>query len=589
MQRRGFLLLLLGLATAWISPEVEAAQRPVGSQGGPSWCGTHISGLAIAEARHRKFQRRLARERRLEAEAGVSDQVGGRLSAGPTVTKVGNLAVIEVDTTLVSDVNLFDLDNGAVQFKRRGKKLRAVSSSAVVNSDVGTLVQIGDDDTVILDLPFNFRFYGRRYSRVFLNSDGNLTFEEGDKESTPRSLARFLNGPPRIAPFFADLDPSQALAGGGVFVNSSPSRVRITWLDVPEFDKSTLNTVQVTLFPRGRIAMAYGELAAKEGIVGTSPGDVAPVALIDFTSDLPFGPVGSAIAERFSLSPQVDDVAVAQVFFQHFRDIYDHLIVWVDFPVSLEDAFAFELTVKNDVRGIGLRLFDFSDLLGSDSRLESYVQMGSLRRYPANPNQTFLETNSTLDILGQETGHRWLAFVRFRDRDGVVSSDLLGRGMPPSHWSFHHDTDASVMEGNDIVDNGDGTFLTVDATSRFSPLDRYLMGLIPPQEVPDFFYVGNATGASQDSAPEIDVTIRGLRIDVSVDDVIAAEGEREPASEEARKKFKMAFVLLAQEGKPPSEASIDQVNRIRKRWRSFFRQATGRNGKVATNLRAKPN
>ena len=80
MQRRGFLLLLLGLATAWISPEVEAAQRPVGSQGGPSWCGTHISGLAIAEARHRKFQRRLARERGIDLKLVVGTGPDGRVT-----------------------------------------------------------------------------------------------------------------------------------------------------------------------------------------------------------------------------------------------------------------------------------------------------------------------------------------------------------------------------------------------------------------------------------------------------------------------------------------------------------------------------
>ncbi len=582
--RCGFALLLLGLVGAWVPPDARAASRSRGS-GSASWCGTEISGLAIAEARHRLFQRRLARERLLAAQAGIAGQGQAGLAAGPTVSKVGNLAVIEDDGTLISEVNVFDLDGGALQFKRRRKKLRATRSSAAVNTAVGSPVQIGDDDTVVLDLPFRFRFYGKRYNRVFLNSDGNLTFEEGDSASSPRSLPRFLNGPPRIAPFFADLDPSQAPAGGGVFVNSNPSRVRITWLDVPEFDKNTLNTIQLTLFRRGRILVTYGDLAAQEGIVGTSPGNVAPVDLIDFNQDLPFGPASSAIAERFSTSPGVDDFAVAQVFFEHFRDAYVHLIVWLNFAVDLDGAFAFELTVNNEVQGIGLPTFDFSDLLGSE-RLESYVQMGELNKYPTDPGETFLGTNSTLDILAQETGHRWLAFARFLDESGAISDDLLGRAF--SHWSFHHDSNASVIEGNDIVDNGDGSFRTVAATSQYSRFDRYLMGLIPPARVPDFFYV-NTDFPPRESAPEIGVTLRGPRVDVSIEDVIAAEGERQPASAEAPKKFKMAFVLVARSAQPPSETSTSQVNKIRKQWKGYFRAATGRKAKVLTKLRRRPN
>ncbi len=129
----------------------------------------------------------------------------------------------------------------------------------------------------------------------------------------------------------------------------------------------------------------------------------------------------------------------------------------------------------------------------------------------------------------------------------------------------------------------------MDATSRFSPLDRYLMGLIAPEEVPDFFYVADANGPPAESAPQIGVSIQGSRIDVSVDDVIAAEGQRQPTSAESRKKFKMAFILLGQDGQPPSAASIAQVNKIRKQWRGYFRMATDRTAKARTKLRPKPN
>ncbi len=76
---------------------------------------------------------------------------------------------------------------------------------------------------------------------------------------------------------------------------------------------------------------------------------------------------------------------------------------------------------------------------------------------------------------------------------------------------------------------------------------------------------------------------RCTRLDLSVDDIIAIEGERVPSSKDAPKRFKMAFVVVGHEGAPPSQASIDKVNAIRKRWGPYFREASG-NGTVKTNL-----
>ena len=86
--------------------------------------------------------------------------------------------------------------------------------------------------------------------------------------------------------------------------------------------------------------------------------------------------------------------------------------------------------------------------------------MDFLGKYPNDPETEFLFSNSTLEVFGQENGHRWLAFPRVAIA-GQPQNLLLGRA--DSHWNFYMDTDASCMEGNDIRDNGDGTFTTVAA------------------------------------------------------------------------------------------------------------------------------
>jgi hypothetical protein len=339
----------------------------------------------------------------------------------------------------------------------------------------------------------------------------------------------------------------------------------------------------VTLFKNGNIAFAYGSLDGKEAVVGVAPGDGGRLQLLDYTADLPTVSTTGALAERFGTDRNLDEVAIANAFFQSFADTYDHLIVWLDFSVRLGGgAFAYEFSPRNDIRGIGLPIYDESVSFGSRGRLRSFVEMGTLARYPANPDETFLGTNSTMDVLGQEAGHRWLAFLTFRGPGGVRSTDLLGRDL--AHWSFTFDSDASDMEGNDLRDNGDGSFTTVAATERFSSLDQYVMGLLSPAEVPPMFYVAD-TGIEAGAPPAIGAVFTGRRVDLDIGDIIAAEGPRVPASAAAPKTFNMAFIIVTRDGTFPSPASINQVDTYRSRWQEYFNAATDGRGTVDTTLR----
>jgi hypothetical protein len=95
----------------------------------------------------------------------------------------------------------------------------------------------------------------RRFTSPFINSDGNVTFDEGDNASTARGLARLAGGPPRIAPFFADLDPS---AGGRVYFNATPDTVTVTWCAVPGFELAETVTAQVVVQSSGAIEFRFG-------------------------------------------------------------------------------------------------------------------------------------------------------------------------------------------------------------------------------------------------------------------------------------------------------------------------------------------
>jgi hypothetical protein len=258
--------------------------------------------------------------------------------------------------------------------------------------------------------------------------------------------------------------------------------------------------------------------------------------------------------------------------------------LWSDQPL-IQDAFAYELTVANEVRGIGQDIYDLSRSLGSAGRLRSLVVMDWLGKYPEDPAAKFLGENNTLSVLGQEVGHRWLAYMDFRDRTGVRSDALLGRDL--AHWSFFFDSDASVMEGNDIEDLGGGQFRTAEAVKRYSRLDQYAMGLVPASQVPVFFFVENPAGTvrTRESAPSVGVSFTGTKREVLIEDVVAAMGQRLPSVADSPKTHRQAFIYVVSNGRSLDSGQVAKLDRIRREWETFFRQATENRMSADTRLR----
>jgi hypothetical protein len=506
------------------------------------------------------------------------------LAGGRDAVDVGEIAIIQDEGDLLESPNAYDLRNLGLRFTRNsagGYDVRRIDSG--FRTGLGTRFTLTDDDSVPLNVAFGFPFYGQTQTTAFVNSDGNVTFEVEDRASTDRNVARLLTGPPRIAPFLADLDPS---TGGRVFGNAAADQYTVTWCGVRGFDSTRTTNAQLTLLPDGAIEMKFGEVTLAEAVVGLSPGRTGEFAPIDMSASGPTGGGGGAVGERFAEEFQLDTVEVARKFYQSHPDNYDQLLIWTDAAI-LDDAFAYEVTIANEVSGIGLQQFDASRDFGSAGRLRSFTVMDWVGKYPEDPLQTFLGENNTVSLLGQEVGHRWLAFLDFRNHTGARSESLLGRDQ--AHWSFFFDSDASVMEGNDIEDLGGGSFRTTAAVQRYSRLDQYAMGLVSASQVPTFFYVDNPTnvagGREADSAPRVGVTFNGTRRDVLMEDVIAINGPRIPSSADSSRVHRQAFLLVVGRGRSADSAHIAKLDRIRRAWESFFLQATENRMQAITTLR----
>ena len=296
--------------------------------------------------------------------------------------------------------------------------------------------------------------------------------------------------------------------------------------------------------------------------------DRGHVAILDISGDYDFvAPDGS--------SNWASREAVGRAFFADHADAYDFLIVAAGFPVALGPGDrAHHLGVRNDIEGIGLPNFDQSDLFGSAGRLQSFVDLGALDSYRLSSPATSLD--ETLLIATHELLHRWAASIRFRTASGEMSSDLVtGDG----HWSYLLASGGSVLYGNNWRDNGDGTFTSIDALKIASPLDLYLAGFLSSDEVPPFFLIRNPTIDPKRPA-RIGETVSGTRLDLSIEDVIAAEGPRVPAGAEAPRALAAALVYLVRPGDEVSESDLANLELLRRELMKRFAIQTAGRGRL---------
>lgn len=130
------------------------------------------------------------------------------------------------------------------------------SEGAVVRAgfDSNALGANDDGSTGALDIGFDVNFFGATYNTVFLNNNGNLTFNTPLSTYTPFGLTSDT-AIPIIAPFFADVDTNgtgSGLARWGSGSVDGRGAFGATWVDVGYYSAAVdkLNSFQVVLIDR---------------------------------------------------------------------------------------------------------------------------------------------------------------------------------------------------------------------------------------------------------------------------------------------------------------------------------------------------
>src|SRR5262249_35030300 len=301
------------------------------------------------------------------------------------------------------------------------------------------------------------------------------------------------------------------------------------------------------LYPDGRIEIAYHGINVPEAVVGITPGGRTPVTLIDLMNPT-MSTLSGGIADIFANIDSVDIVTAAQKFYQTHDDAYDYLIFYNAENVAAgSGVVAYEATVRSTGKGYGDGIYDYGAEYGSPRRLRAVLNMGPLSQYPVDPGGIVpgrrVSGDTPLTVLGHEAGHLYLALVSVPDPNPNANPPMLGRAFV--HWAFTFNSEASFLEGNRIEDRGPGAsprFVTTATVAGYSALDRYLMGLLPPEQVPPTFAVLNS-GEANGRAPQAGVLMTGNRLGISIDEIIKTAGRRVPDSTVAQRRYRFAVVL----------------------------------------------
>ena len=248
----------------------------------------------------------------------------------------------------------------------------------------------------------------------------------------------------------------------------------------------------------------------------------------------------------------IDFKALAQVFFTHYEDAFDYLMVLSNLPAYGDNEhytyFGIHLSVQNAVEGTGKSRYSRNHELGSVGRLNAILH------FPWN--EALLSGPSLHEIL-----HSW-ANHAIPTAAGV-------------HWGFSSaNGQLGGFDRANLVDHGGGRYSAGDFglfanggnSVPYSPIELYFAGLIPPSEVPDLWVAEDGTGL-KDVSDNWVYDDAGYRIFTaskvstwSIERIVAEHGARIPDSNQSQKEFRAALILAVDPLHPPRQSTLDDLS-----------------------------
>ncbi len=559
-----------------------------------------------------------------------------------TITTQGNLIVMTLNEGVLGKANLFDLAHRTLRFTPDGVGYRVENLPEQWDAEFGFPMTNSRATLAGFAFPFSDESWnsfsvGVTGSMTFDQAppaDGR-----GGRGGGGLSVDRFAQLQ-EAAPKLANTTPAISVffkprMSGTRYLKELADRVVVTWtLTEPVGGiqdmtwTPTANRFQAVLRKNGTIELTYDDVHAEDAIVGVYPvvgkgveQAGATVSAVDFSSvkksDGPFAAVYEAF--HYMKPPRAVDLTCTVI--KALGDKFDMLAYYSDFRIDNPEAGTSSSgplgggPAGGAVTGIGANQRNLANFCTQGRFQWQYIQpvyvgANQMAEYPpdgtvdsnthnvmAYAHQLAERTSNgkippydyAMSQIGHEMGHRWSAFVSAK-----VNGETIQLG--PTHWArglqapvafpYQRPVEASAMGGGVWQDNLDGTYTQLDddyyvPATGWSYLDLYLMGLVAPSEVPDFFILRNLAPQGRDANGH--PIFRADRTKVTIQDVIAVEGPRLPDVDHSQKDFNTGMVVVVEHGKTPSKELLERTEGIRLRWMDYWATTTGHRSTMTTN------
>jgi len=222
---------------------------------------------------------------------------------------------------------------------------------------------------------------------------------------------------------------------------------------------------------------------------------------------------------------------LTKTFFKYFEDSKDFFAIVYPYN-KIVDVSAYFQTISNNISGIGLDSFDFSQLWGSNNRLQGVI--------------TFYNTPGP-GTFNHELLHRWAVYLnpQFNLACGVHWSALVAN---TSGFGFGSLVSSGVYRKLEYLSENNYRALPLDYNepSKYNDIELYLMGLKDQITIKDplkslinpislGFVNENGIRYELISASGISIT--------NFDDIIKIHGSRNPSYLSAQRNFRMALIV----------------------------------------------
>jgi hypothetical protein len=237
---------------------------------------------------------------------------------------------------------------------------------------------------------------------------------------------------------------------------------------------------------------------------------------------------------RYMTLQRSDIAALTRAVYAHWDDEFDFLYF---FPSTVAEGGVAGNTInaRTGAGGIGVSDFDNTADFGSGGRLRAVAGLNFQENGP----------------LLHETMHHWGVFLDAQF--GFQGTHWGFAGTQGQLGGFDPGSVEEAGEGRWLVDPF-GTFANGGDGLPYGLLELYLMGLIPAEEVGDIPVFEGASIAGRENGKTV-IMAQALRM-VTLEEMIAVHGPREPAVDASLREYRGLFTLLTDHAPTASEVAF---------------------------------